>query len=149
MFWTGEQRPTDLKDRLGLSEFVRDVPAQTVIVTRYNSFQGEKWFSPGTDIYDLPLRRGFTIERYEFWHGRMDTHASRCAGDAGGQYFQGRYGAAVEGGNIIKVDWGVWRCHTSPGIFQPEWDRDFSGYGLNIYVKGPRGESPFINPLLK
>jgi hypothetical protein len=149
IFTDGSKRPSTKDEYPQIAQFIRDVPAQSVIVIRSTDGPYAKWFSPGHDRYDLPLRQGFAIKRYEFWHGRTDTHASRCGSDAGGQYFQGRYDAAVEGRNIVNVVWGVWRCHTSFGVVNVEWDLNFSSYGLNIYVEGPRGVSPFINPLLK
>jgi hypothetical protein len=147
---TGGQRPNPSETAARgkyAAEFVRDVRAQSAIVIRYLSNWSTDWFDPGTDIFELPLRPGFMIESYEFWHGRTDTHPSLCgsAGEGGGQYFKGRYGAALESENLVKVDWGVWRCHRSPVFLAAisAFDWNFSGYGLNVYVVGPRGVSPW------
>lgn len=119
--------------------FASLVPAKTVVVARIT--HDPDWFSDGTDVYAVPMKRGFYIDHFELWHERTDTSGDTCAGNRGGQYLRGQYQASMYGaGASVGVQWGVWRCHTSTGL---NWN--VSAYGLNIYVRGPRGVT---NPML-
>ena len=125
------------------TDTLEGVPAQSAVVMRDTSGNGAEWFAAGTDVYTLPLKPGFMIDSYEFWHGRTDQNPNRCRGNAGGQYFKGRYEVAIEADNVLKVNWGVWRCHRSPYLTVPAYDVNSSTYALNVYVVGPRGVNPF------
>jgi hypothetical protein len=116
----------------------------------YTNMGNDTWFDPGTDVYSLPLKPGFAIHHYFFYPGRSDTNSESC--DiyfpeilSGGQYFKGRYEATLEGNNVIKVQWGVWRCHVSPDAIEGihASNTNASGYVLDVYVVGPRGASPW------
>jgi hypothetical protein len=142
-YWTNGGRPS-LDGPWPIWEFLKSVRAQSAIVSRSNFGKpSAKWFAPGTDTYVLPLRTGFSISNYVFTAGPSDTHPSKCNTFGGGQYFQGRYGVTIEHPNVIKVDWGVGRCHISPILTESSSDANYSAYGLDVYVVGPRGLSPW------
>jgi len=152
-FSTGGQRPAAeiYKNSMapGAQEgflFARDVAMSTLIVVRHSWGQGTSPFRPGTDTYTLPLKPGFAIAHLDLRPARTDTSPIDCLAttgrESGGTYFAGKYGARVEGDNVIKVDWGVWRCHES-GFLSPGWNEHLSGYGLDVYISGPRGVNPY------
>jgi PAN domain len=129
----------DLRDMFGNS-----AAPQSALVYRCNIGRHIDWIPAGTDIYNLPLRPGFEIENTVFSHLAVVTSASECQASAGGTYFRGRYGVTIESPNTIKVDWGVERCHVSPDVFDHvSTDMHRSAYGLDVYVIGPRGLSPW------
>jgi PAN domain len=136
-YFTGGQRPQ--WPLLGTS-------AQSAYVERQSRGENADWFASGTDVYNLSLRPGFMIAKTDFWQGPTATDPNSCDNgikQSGGQYFQGRYGVYVDGGNVVRVDWGVWRCHISPGIFDSSHNYNYSMYGLDVYVFGPRGVNPW------
>jgi len=120
---------------------------QSALVQRYSGTRAE-WFAPGTDTYELPLKSGFIIDSYEFAHGPTRTNSTKCEFDIGyphdgGEYFQGQYGVTIPASNVMTVSWGVWRCHISPSLWSARQNENYSAYGLNVYVAGPRGVSPW------
>jgi hypothetical protein len=131
------------------SDFLKSTKLRSAIVTRHNEGSpSAEWFAPGTDVYALGLKPGFEIASIDFQHGLTRTNSSECHGRRGGEYFQGRYGATIVSANVINVDWGVWRCHTSPkwaGVGNiPSDDTNGSAYALDVYLIGPRGVDPWI-----
>jgi hypothetical protein len=126
---------------LGSTYALESINAKSAIVSRYSG--SDNWFAPGTDVYALALKPGFMIDSYEYWHGATSTNPSECMEHNGGEYFQGRYGVTIAAVNVVKVDWGVWRCHISPGLWTSNQNFNYSFYGLNIYVIGPRGLDPW------
>jgi len=147
-YGTSGQRPIDEMTRSANSyyyeglHFVQNVPASSVIVARHAWGQGTSPFRPGTDTYTLPLKPGFAVAHVVLNPARSDTSPVECTGESGGTYFAGKYLARVEGDNVIKVDWGVWRCHVS-GFLSPGYNEHLSGYGLDVYISGPLGVNPF------
>jgi hypothetical protein len=55
---------------------------------------------------------------------------------------KGEYRAYWDANNNIAVNWAVSRCHRSPYLFIEAEDINVSGYGINVYVSGPRGLNP-------
>lgn len=109
-----------------------------------------EWFQPGSDYYRFDaLKPGFTTDSFDFAHGRTDGSGNvGCSTHGGSMGFKGQYAASWDGDNI-RVDWGVWHCHSSPYVellppFPREgWDFNESFYALTVYVAGPRGVEPW------
>jgi hypothetical protein len=153
----------DLAIRLGapnddwIASFRHGVPGLAVDVYRSATWDPQnpnehRPFAPGTDVFDFSiLAAGFNVASAQIEHfdgsPNQDVVISKSAG-----------WNVVWEANGVRVDWGVAEIHPCFGGNCNDWqgqlhaslsgqvDNNYveaSFYGLNVWVSGPRGVSPW------
>ena len=110
--------------------------------------------SAGTDELIFQPPSGFEVSGVVMRYGRTDTGDGDAYGHAGNHLFIPGYGigdwdtTAGPGGQLfdrLSIAWGIFRSHTSPGIFKgvANGDQCNSDYQIAVSLVGPAGVAPF------
>lgn len=114
--------------------------------TVYRTDYGESinCFPPSADtLTAVDPGKGFVVTGLGATWGRTDSGDGDYNGDAGSRTFFPGYGFGEWSGDSIRVNWGVWRSHTSPYGMLSGWDSCVSSYQIAVSLSGPAGVSPF------
>lgn len=114
------------------------------VVSRVTTGESINCFATGADtLTTVDPGRGFVVTGLGATWGRTDSGDGDEMGDAGSRTFSPGYGFGDWNGDSIRVNWGVWRSHSSPYGMLSGSDVCSSDYQISVSLSGPAGVQPF------